>query len=249
MNDGYVKGNLELTQDGRIAVATLNCPPENELNQRTFELLNSALDVFESSEADLVIITGRGSFFSKGFDVDVIRSITDPEELRSNLVSTNFVVNRLANLSKPVIAAINGHCFGGGLELALACHFRICVEKVRLGLPEVSIGLIPGFGGIHRLCALIGRAKAIELVAMGDLITADEALRLNLVNRVVPRKGFMDHVLSFAKALLMVEPSLLSEVIDLANGAGGGSEGDDTTATIESFVRTALNPPGQPPRA
>lgn len=235
------KGDLEITRDGRIVIATLGGPPENELNHRTFELLHAALDTFESDDTDLVILTARGSFFSKGFDVDLIRSVTDPVGLRESLVATNAVVSRIAALRKPVIAAINGHCFGGGLELAMACHFRICAEKVRLGLPEVSIGLVPGFGGVHRLAGIVGQAKALELVALGDLVTSGEALRINLVNRVVTKRGFMDHVFSFARALLMVKPALLSEVIGLLNEAGGRSEEENVAEDIESFIRMALD--------
>jgi enoyl-CoA hydratase/carnithine racemase len=235
------RGTLDTTRDGGIVIATLGGAPGNLLDRSTVELLGGALETFEAPETDLVVITGRGSFFSKGFDVEAIRSFDEPAGLRASLVAVNAVLDRVRALPKPVIAAVNGHCFGGGLELAMACHFRICAEKVRLGLPEVSIGLVPGLGGIHRLARLVGHAKALELIAMGDLITSEEALRLNLVHRVVPKRSFMDHVLSFARTLLMAKPSLFREVAQLLNSADGRSEEENVQAAVDSFVRAFLD--------
>ena len=149
----------------------------------------------------------------------------------------NRVFNRISESGTPALAAINGPCFGGGLELALACHFRVCADKARMGLPEVSKGLLPGLGGIHRLARLVGNAKALEMVALGDLIPADEALRLNLVSRVYPRDDFMSHVRSLARTLLMVEPSLMSEVLHLVRRAAERTNQENTRAAVESFVR------------
>jgi enoyl-CoA hydratase/carnithine racemase len=228
--------HLSLTRDGRLLIVRLERPPENRLTPSLLQELGEALDVFEA-EADAAVLTGTGAVFSYGFDLEVIRSWRSAEEARRDLETGNALLDRMARCPKPLIAAVNGHCFGGGLEIALACHFRLCADKVRLGLPELSIGLLPGLGGIRRLAALAGRAKALELVALGDLVTAEDALRLGIVNRVIPRTGFMDGVRAFARALLLVDPHLLRETIRLFGLPPGTPDDAAADETIRSFLR------------
>ncbi|MBI4270374.1 MAG: enoyl-CoA hydratase/isomerase family protein [Candidatus Rokubacteria bacterium] len=229
----------ELVERGRALVVTLDNPPDNAVTPSMLEGVAEALGVAAAEGGpDLVVLTGRERVFSKGFDVATIRSHRDQVAHRASLTRCNEVVNRLEAFPKPVIAAINGHCLGAGLELAMACHIRLCVEKARVGLPELSRGLIPGLGGIPRLTRLVGRAKALELIAAGDLITAEEAHRLGLVNRVLPRAGFMDGVLAFARAVLSVDQALIREVVRLS-GAAPPAGHHDLLREVESAVRVA----------
>lgn len=221
---------VELAEHGRVLVATLDNPPDNAVTPAMLATVAEALGPVEADGGpDVVVVTGRGRIFSKGFDVGVVRSHRDRVAHRTSLAMCNDVVNRLEECPKPVIAAINGHCLGAGLELAMACHIRLCVEKARLGLPELSRGLLPGLGGVPRLARLVGRAKALELIAVGDLITAEEAHRVGLVNRVLPRSEFMQDVLAFARAILTVDQALIWEVIRLSR--------ESVMESVESAVR------------
>jgi len=230
------KSELQLSRQGRLLTITLDNPPANKLTDDLLDVLEAALDASDK-DCDLIIFTGKGRSFSHGFDLDILRSWTDIRVCRQKLEHANRVFNRIFELEKPTVAAINGPCFGGGLELALACHFRVCTEKARLGLPEVSRGLLPGLGGIHRLVRIIGNAKALEMITLGDMISADEALKLNLVSRIYPRNDFVSHVQSFARTLLMVEPSLMSEVLRLVKNAPERTDEENIQAAIEGFVK------------
>lgn len=230
----------ELAENGRIVMITLDNPPDNTVTPAMLERLSEALDVaVVEGGPDMVVLTGRGRVFSKGFDVDVVRSHRDRVSHRASLAMCNDVVNRLESCPKPVIAAVNGHCFGAGLELAMACHFRLCAEKARLGLPELSRGLIPGLGGVPRLAGLVGRAKALELITLGDLITAEEAHRVGLVNRVLPRSEFMEAVLGFARAILTVDQALVREVIRLSPAVSRTRHQESLMESVDSAVRVA----------
>ena len=232
----------ETAENGRVLVVTLDNPPDNTVSPEMLQHLGEALDALAADGGpDLAVLTGRGPVFSKGFDLRVVHSHRDRAAHGSSLLLGNDVCSRLAECPKPVIAAVNGPCLGAGLELALACHFRLCAEGARLGLPELSRGLIPGLGGIHRLVRLLGRAKALELIALGDLITAEEAHRIGLVNRVLPQADFMSGVLSFAKAILSVDQALIREVIRLTALATVKGDQDSVFETIEAVLR--LSPP------
>jgi len=228
----------ETAENGRILLVALDNPPNNAVTPQMLESVATALDSLTADGGpDMAVLTGRGQVFSKGFDVGVIHSHRDRTAHRSSLLLCNDVCSRLEECPKPVIAAVNGHCFGAGLELALACHFRLCAEKARLGLPELARGLIPGLGGLHRLVALVGRAKALELIAVGDLVTAEEAHRAGLVNRVLPQAGHLQNVLSFARAILAVDQALVREAIRLTALAAVKGSQDSVVETVESIVR------------
>jgi enoyl-CoA hydratase len=229
-------GAVESAANGRILEVSLANPPDNRLTPAMIAGVAAALDRFEGDEFDVLVITGAKRAFSKGFDVEAIKAYGATGELRSVLVLSNAVFTRIARCAKPTVAAINGACMGGGLELALACHLRVCTEKARLGLPEVWLGLVPGLGGFYRLARLIGSAKALELAALGDLITADEALRLNLVNRVFPADGYAERVAAFVNALGGQNQQAVREIIRLAACSESGDEGENIRQATDSFV-------------
>jgi len=227
---------VEVVTSERILKVTLANPPDNRLTPAIVEGLNDAMSRFESGDPDVLLITGSKRTFSKGFDVDVIKSYREPSELRTVLGLCNAVFTRIARSPKLTVAAINGACMGGGLELAMACHLRVCTEKTRLGLPEVWLNLIPGLGGFYRLAGLVGAAKAFELVALGDLIHAEEALRLNLVTRVFPDDGFPERVASFLGALLAADQKVIRELIRLAACRTTLGEDANLNQAADSFV-------------
>jgi enoyl-CoA hydratase len=227
---------LEVTAgEGVLSVALAN-PPDNRLTPEMVKGLAVALDRFEADDLDVLVISGSRRTFSKGFDVDALSALADPADLRSLLVLGNAVFTRIARSPKLTLAAISGTCLGGGLELAMACHLRVCGEKARLGLPEVWINLVPGLGGFYRLARLVGPTKALELVALGDLITAEEALRLNIVSRVFPQDEFGGHVAAFVKALRAANPRVMREVLRLAASSVRDGEDENIRQAAESFV-------------
>ncbi|MBI3324426.1 MAG: enoyl-CoA hydratase/isomerase family protein [Candidatus Omnitrophica bacterium] len=200
--------HLKVSIEDHIAVITIQREPMNArdtaarvnaLNSVSMQELNRCLDELKTDqEVKVVIITGGGSLaFVAGADIGEIAQLTNSAQAREVAAKGQAVITKIQRLGKPVIAAINGVCLGGGLELAMACHLRVAGDRVRFGQPEANLGIIPGFGGTQRLPRLIGKAKATELILTGDIIMAQEALRLGLVNQVVPQ----DQVLKAAKDL------------------------------------------------
>ncbi|MGH7230819.1 MAG: enoyl-CoA hydratase-related protein [Nitrospiraceae bacterium] len=178
---------LTVTVSQRIATITLNHPPANVLSLSVLNELDRAFGELETaSDVRVVVITGSGRFFCAGADIKELALLNAAYNGSEFAGRGQALLNRIERLDKPVIAALNGACVGGGLELALACHMRIAAAGINLGLPEVKLGLIPGFGGTQRLPRIIGPSKAAELILTGDTITSEQALDLGLLNRVAP---------------------------------------------------------------
>ncbi len=230
---------IEVAEKDRTLEVTLANPPDNRFTPEMVGQLGGVMDRLESEDFDVLVITGSKKVFSKGFDTEVMQSCRDPVLLRRHLIESNAVFSRIARSPKPTVAAISGACMGGGFELALACHFRLCAERSRFGLPEIWLNVLPGLGGLYRLAKLIGEAKALELVSLGDLITAEEALRLNVVNRVFPRSTFAEHVKAFLDALLMADQKVVREAIRLAACSAVLGEEDNIRQGLESYARLA----------
>lgn len=171
----------------RIATVTLNNPPTNLLNAAVLKELDHMFDELEADDdVRVVILTAAGRFFCPGADIKELAQIEAAHQGADFSARGQAVLNRIERSDKPVIAAINGACLGGGLELAMACHMRVAAAGISLGLPEIKLGLIPGFGGTQRLQRIIGPSRAAEIILTGENITSEEALTLGLVNRVVP---------------------------------------------------------------
>ncbi|HEX8850363.1 MAG TPA: enoyl-CoA hydratase-related protein [Gemmatimonadaceae bacterium] len=171
----------------RIATITVNRPDRlNALDRATLAGLGEAIDRARASADVLgVIVTGAGRAFVAGADISQFPTLTE-EEARRFAHHGQHVFRRFETSPKPVIAAVNGFALGGGCELALACHVRIASEAAKLGQPEVKLGIIPGYGGTQRLPRLVGKGRALQLILTGETIDAEEALRIGLVNAVVP---------------------------------------------------------------
>ncbi len=171
-----------------MAVVTVDHPPVNALNQATLEELNAVVDeVIASEQVKAVVVTGGGQIaFVAGADINEFTKLETAEQAQGVSRQVQTLFDKIACAPKPFIAAINGVALGGGLELAMACHMRVIGDRAKVGQPEINLGIIPGWGGTQRLARLVGTAKAIELILTGDNLTAQEAYRLNLVNKVVP---------------------------------------------------------------
>lgn len=186
----------------RIATLTLNNPPANVLSDAVLVEMDQ---VFARLEADpsvrVVILTAAGRFFCTGADIKELAAITSSQAGSDFAARGQALFNRMERCDKPIIAAINGACLGGGLELALSCHMRIATAGVGLGLPEVQLGLIPGFGGTQRLPRIVGASKAAELILTGATIAAEDALAFKLVNRVVPAVDLLRETKAVAEVI------------------------------------------------
>ena len=188
-------------EDG-VAVLTLSNPPANTLTPEVLVELEAAFDALASDEAaKVVILTGAGRFFIAGADIRVLAAIPSSREGTDIALRGQAMFNKIEAFEKPVIAAINGACLGGGLELAMCCHIRLVAEGTRLGQPEINLGIMPGFGGTQRLARLVGCSKAIELILTGDPLSAQEAKELGLVSQVVPPEDLLRQARGLARKI------------------------------------------------
>lgn len=193
--------NVEFHVEERVAYITINHPPANALNKTTLEQLDQTLDQVAADEnIKVAVITGAGKFFVAGADIKEFLQI-DRQKADEVARFGQRVFDKIEQLNKPVIAAINGACLGGGLELALACHIRLAADTAKLGLPELNLGIIPGYGGTQRLPRLIGRERATELILTSRMVDGQEAYRLGIVSRSVPLESLMEEVTALARAI------------------------------------------------
>jgi enoyl-CoA hydratase len=196
--------NLLIEVKEKIAVVTINRPDKlNALNAQTMNELKSAFtDLNNNNDVYVVILTGSGEkAFVAGADIKELNQLNmiSGKEFAEN---GQDVFNIIENLKKPVIAAVNGFALGGGSEIALACHIRLASENAKFGQPEVNLGIIPGYGGTQRLTRLINSGRAMEYILTGDMIDANEAHRIGLVNHVYPQSELMDKALEMAKKIV-----------------------------------------------
>lgn len=178
-----------------VLTVTINRPDQlNALNRQTIEELNKALSLADINPAvRVIILTGAGEkAFVAGADIKEFASFSVEEGKMLSRAGHKLLFDFIENMSKPVIAAVNGFALGGGLELAMSCHIRVASEKARMGLPEVSLGVIPGYGGTQRLAHLVGKGKAMEMIATAEMIQASDALKWGLVNHVVAPEALLD---------------------------------------------------------
>ncbi len=183
-------------KEGGVGWLTLNRPHRlNTLTSDMIDEMHSALDDFEADkEIKCIVITGAGDrAFSAGADVTAFTGLTPATAVQAS-AKGQALFTRLEELSKPVIASLNGYALGGGLEMALACDFRLVSETAELGQPEVKLGLIPGWGGTQRLSRIVGLAKAKELIMLGERISAEEVAKIGLVSKVVPKEKLVEEV-------------------------------------------------------
>jgi enoyl-CoA hydratase len=211
--------NLLLERDGASAIVTINRPKVlNALNSETVdELRRVMLDLKRDDEVRAIVLTGAGEkSFVAGADINEL-AVQTPTGGREHALAGQHVFDVIENLGKPVIAAINGFALGGGCELAMACTLRIAADSAKLGQPEINLGLIPGYAGTQRLPRLVGRGKAMEMMLTGAPISADEAMRIGLVNRVVPAAELMVEARTLAAQLAANAPIAMRYIINAVN--------------------------------
>ena len=227
--------NLILENKGHISILTLNHPPVNAWNLGLMEDFEKAVDEIETDkDVRVLILTGAGGkCFSAGFDVsDAANShITSPKGRE--------LWTRLDRFSKPVIAAINGFAMGGGLELALSCHFRIMIDdpKATIGLTELNLGIIPGWGGTQRLTRVVGKAKALDMMLFSKRIDANEALAIGLINQISTKEELMADALAFADVLAIRPPLAVGAVLKAVsafdyNGLEAGLKAEEEGSAV-----------------
>ncbi|RJX15813.1 crotonase [Candidatus Bathyarchaeota archaeon] len=221
---GSYKTILVEKKDG-VAKITLNRPEKlNSINKDVIQDLSLALeDIRKDENVRVVVITGAGDrAFSAGADISMLKEIKTPVEARELIWSAvEKVIRAIENLEKPVIAAVNGLALGGGCELAMACDIIIASDKARFGQPEINLGVLPGWGGMSRLAMIVGFQKAKELVFTGDMISAEEAEKIGLVNKVVPAEKFNEAVDELVNKLLSKSPIALKLAKEAVNRGPG----------------------------
>ncbi|UOB15959.1 enoyl-CoA hydratase/isomerase family protein [Abyssalbus ytuae] len=227
--------NILVNIDEKIALITINRPSKlNALNKSTIEELHQA---FKSLDADkdirVIIITGSGEkAFVAGADISEFSGFSVEEGKKLASEGQKILFDFIENLSTPVIAAINGFALGGGLELAMACHFRLASDNARMGLPEVSLGLIPGYGGTQRLPRLIGKGRAMEMIMTGGMIGTEEALAYGLINYMVALEQLIEHCKKIARKIIENSPVAIAAAIKTINA---GFDNTGFTEEIDTF--------------
>lgn len=189
--------NIIVRQEGRVGIIQINRPKAlNALNSPTMQELTGTLRAFDTDDnIGCIVITGSQKAFSAGADIKQMAQASAVDMLRMEFVD---YWDRLTAVSKPIIAAVSGWCLGGGCELALACDMIVASESARFGQPEINIGVIPGAGGTQRLTRAVGKAVAMEVVLNDRRLTAEEALRYGLANRVAPVESYLDEAIQLA---------------------------------------------------
>ena len=209
---------IALTVADRVATLTVNRPDKlNALNDRLIAELGEAIDAArENTDVGGVILTGAGRAFVAGADISELEK---HGAISAKLLAQRGqdVFRRFETSPKPVIAAVNGFALGGGCELAMACHIRLASDAAKFGQPEVKLGLIPGYGGTQRLPRLVGKGRALQLLLTGDMIDAQEAYRIGLVNRVVPANELLGAATAMLKAILANGPLAVAHCIEAVN--------------------------------
>ncbi len=234
--------HLLVDRDGAVAVITINRPEKrNALNSETIDELRRAILALKHDDGvRAVVITGTGDkAFIAGADINEL-AVQTPVGGRERAHRSQHVLDLIETMGKPVVAAINGVALGGGCELAMACTIRIAADTARLGQPEINLGLMPGYAGTQRLPRLVGKGRALELLLTGDAITAAEAHRIGLVNRVVPAGELVAEARKLAATLADKAPVAARYIIDAVNRGleMSSAEAELYEATLFGLVST-----------
>lgn len=224
-----------VSTEGLVATITINRPQKlNALNRDTIQELHQALTALnEDPEVRVIIITGSGSkAFVAGADISEFASFSVSEGAALARKGQELLFDFIESMGTPVIAAINGFALGGGLELAMACHFRVASDNARMGLPEVSLGVIPGYGGTQRLPQLIGKGRAFELIMTGGMIGTEQAHLYGLINHMVAQEELLPFCMKLAHKIAKNSPTAIAQAVKAVN-AGFKREGFE--AEIQRF--------------
>jgi enoyl-CoA hydratase len=212
--------NLLITTEDAVMTVTINRPSQlNALNSPTIQELNKALSLADvNPEVRVIILTGSGEkAFVAGADIKEFADYSVEQGRLLSALGHKLLFDFVENMSKPVIAAVNGFALGGGLELAMSCHMRIASDNAKMGLPEVTLGVIPGYGGTQRLAQLVGKGKAMEMITSAAMLNAEQALQWGLVNEVVPQADLMTKAGEIAAKICKNSPTAIGAAIRSVN--------------------------------
>jgi enoyl-CoA hydratase len=228
--------NLLLERDGPVAILTFNRPKVlNALNAQTLTELLSAIEAFKADDSvRAVVLTGAGEkSFVAGADINEL-AVQTPVQGKEHARRGQRIFDAIEQMGKPVIAAVNGFALGGGCEMAMACTIRIAADTARFGQPEINLGLIPGYAGSQRLPRLVGKGIALEIMLTGDMVSAQRAYEIGLVNKVVPAAELMAEAKKFAHTLASKAPIAVRYIIEATN------QGLDMSFPEAAYLETAL---------
>lgn len=228
--------NLLLERDGAVAVVTLNRPQVlNALNGQTLAELETVMAALKADAGvRAIVLTGAGEkSFVAGADINEL-ALLSPVQGKEHARHGQLIFDAIEQLGKPVIAAINGFALGGGCELAMACTMRLAADTARFGQPEVNLGLIPGYAGSQRLPRLVGKGVALEILLTGDMVTAQRACEIGLVNRVVPAAELMAEAKKLAQALAAKAPIAVQYILEAVN------QGTEMPFAAGEYLETTL---------
>jgi enoyl-CoA hydratase len=232
--------NIVTEIKNEVLVITINRPDKlNALNKQTIEELH---ELFVDAENDknirALIITGSGNkAFVAGADIAEFANYSIEEGRQLSSIGHFKIFNFIENYSKPIIAAVNGFALGGGLELAMACHMRVASANAKMGLPEVSLGVIPGYGGTQRLAQLVGKGKAFEMITTADMINAEDAYKWGLVNYVTTQEELLNKCFEITSKMITKSPVAIRTAIKVIN-AGYNNKLNGYEVEIEEFGKS-----------
>ena len=234
---------IKLTIEDKVALLTIDHPPVNALSSTVFAELDDALNEIEGNpDVRALVITGTGAAFVAGADIREFTQLQDGAAAAARLRENMKVINRVDELPIPVIAAVNGYCLGGGEELALACDLRIASANARFGQPEVDLGIMPGWGGTQRLLRLIGPARTLEICLTGAQIPAQEALRMGLVNKVVPEGLVVREARNMARLLTTKSRTAVQAILTAVREGEGRALHDGLAIETDQFAGLVETP-------
>lgn len=209
---------FQTTIEDLIATITINRPPANALSSIVLKELSHILDTLEDDDnVRVIVLNGEGRFFSAGADIKEFTTISSGDEFTKLSSYGQDLFSRMECYSKPIIASIHGAALGGGLELAMGCHIRLVSKNAKLGLPELQLGLIPGFAGTVRLPRYVGTAKAAEMLWTSEPITGEEAVHFGLANHAFPEETLHEETYKLAKKIAQKSPISIKATIELLN--------------------------------
>ncbi len=229
--------NILVDIDGNLAQVTINRPSKlNALNKATIQELHDALAQLDAdATVKAIVLTGSGEkAFVAGADISEFAHFSIEEGAQLAALGQELLFDFVENMKTPVIAAVNGFALGGGLELAMSCHFRVASDNAKMGLPEVTLGVIPGYGGTQRLPQLVGKGRAMEMIMTAGMIDAETAKSYGLVNHVVPQAELLEFTKGIASKILKNSPVAISYAIKAVN-AGFVDANEGFKTEIKSF--------------
>ncbi|PAE24125.1 MULTISPECIES: enoyl-CoA hydratase [Bacillaceae] len=237
---------LKWSHSDFVATITIERPPANALSSGVLKELSAVLDeVEDNSEVRVILIHGEGRFFSAGADIKEFTTIESGEDFSNLATYGQDLFERMEKFPKPIIAAIHGAALGGGLELAMGCHFRLVAENAKLGLPELQLGLIPGFAGTQRLPRYVGTARAAEMLFTSDPITGLEAVQYGLANHAFPEEQLLENAYKMAKKIAKKSPGSIKAAIELLNFGKTGQFYEGVKKEAELFGKVFVSEDGK----